>query len=81
MIPVMNSLDTVYGLTFLFRRDACMPANSTDNHNASVNDDSDTVAIIQPKNKSKEPSLSLMKVIIKHYGHILAAVGYVLWSM
>mgnify|MGYP001797835085 CR=1 FL=1 len=66
---------------FIYRRDACRPAAAPvdqNNHTsaASGNDESDTAAIIQParENKGKEPSLSLMKVIIKHYGHILAVV-------
>jgi len=57
----------------------CEPVNDV-----NTEETSDTAAIITPERqraKAKEPSLSLMKIVIKHYGWILAIVRYLVCSL
>jgi len=57
----------------------CEPVNDV-----NAEETSDTAAIITPERqraKAKEPSLSLMKIVIKHYGWILAIVCYLVCSL
>lgn len=52
--------------------DVDMAALNSESGAAGSSDD--TTAIIQPERKVKEPSLSLVKVLVKHYGSVVLMV-------